>query len=84
MQRDFSWHLKSGKVSKLSRYRLSDNYLRFYLKYIAPNQAKIDRGGFLNLMFSNLSGLDRVMGLQFENLVIHNRKALWKMMGTPP
>lgn len=46
VQRDFTWDLKSEKESKLSRYRLSDNYLRFYLKYIAPNQAKIDRGTF--------------------------------------
>lgn len=84
VQRDFSWHLKNGKASKLSRYRLSDNYLRFYLKYIAPNQAKIDRGGFLNLMLANLSGWDSVMGLQFENLVTHNRRILWKMMGIPP
>ena len=84
VQRDFAWHLKSGKQSKLSRYRLSDNYLRFYLKYIAPNQAKIDRGGFSNLMLPNLLGWEGVMGLQFENLVTHNRKILWKMMGIPP
>ena len=24
------------------------------------------------------------MGLQFENLVSHNRKILWKMIGIPP
>lgn len=84
VQRDFAWHLKSGKASKLSRYRLSDNYLRFYLKYIAPNQAKIERGGFSNLMLANLLGWEGVMGLQFENLVTHNRKILWKMMGIPP
>lgn len=84
VQRDFAWHLQSGKMSRLSRYRLSDNYLRFYLKYIAPNHAKIDRGGFSNLMLANLAGLDGVMGLQFENLMINNRKILWKMMGIPP
>ena len=84
VQRDFAWHLKNGKQSKLSRYRLSDNYLRFYLKYIAPNHAKIDREGFSNLMLANLPGWDGVMGLQFKNLVTHNRKILWEMMGLPP
>ena len=84
IQRDFSWHLKSGKESKLSRYRLSDNYLRFYLKYIAPNHAKINRGGFSNLTLTNFPGWDGVMGLQFKNLVSHNRKILWKMMGIAP
>lgn len=35
-------------------------------------------------MLANLAGLDGVMGLQFENLVINNRKILWNMMGIPP
>lgn len=83
VQRDFVWHLKSGKESKLSRYRLSDNYLRFYLKYIAPNHAKINRGGFSDSMLANLPAWDSVMGLQFENLASHNRKILWKMIGIP-
>ena len=81
VQRDFTWHLKNGNESKLSRYRLSDNYLRFYLKYIAPNQTKINKGGFLNSMLSNLPAWDSIMGLQFENLVSHNRQILWKMIG---
>ena len=35
------------------------------------------------MMLANLSGWDSVMGLQFENLVTHNRRSLWKMMGIP-
>ena len=27
-------HLRTGETGNLSRFRLSDNYLRFYLKYI--------------------------------------------------
>ncbi|MGB7128896.1 MAG: ATP-binding protein [Candidatus Rhabdochlamydia sp.] len=84
VQRDFAWHLKSGKESKLSRYRLSDNYLRFYLKYIAPNHSKIDKGIFTHAMLTNLPALDTVMGLQFENLISHNRKILWNMIEIPP
>ena len=41
VSRDFTWHLKTGLDSKLSHYRLKDNYLRFYLKYIEPNKKKI-------------------------------------------
>lgn len=84
VQRDFAWHLKTGEMSKLNRYRLSDNYLRFYMKYIFPNHAKINRGGFTNSMLANLPAWDSVMGLQFENLVSHNRKTLWKMLGILP
>lgn len=80
VQRDFTWDLKSGKQGKLSRYRLSDNYLRFYLKYIAPNFTKIDKGSVPISMLNNLPGWEGIMGLQFENLVVHNFKALWKAM----
>lgn len=40
VKRDFTWNLASKQESKLSLYRLRDNYLRFYLKYIAPNRSK--------------------------------------------
>jgi hypothetical protein len=35
-------------------------------------------------MLNNLPALDAVMGLQFENLISHNRKILWNMIGIPP
>ncbi len=76
VKRDFTWNLGSGKERKLSRYRLSDNYLRFYLKYIAPNRSKIEKDGFSDSMLSRLPAWEGIMGLQFENLVIHNRKVL--------
>ncbi len=78
--RDFVWDLKSGEQRKLSRYRLSDNYLRFYLKYIASNRVKIEKGTVPVSMVNNLPGWEGIMGLQFENLVLHNFKALWKVL----
>jgi hypothetical protein len=80
VKRDFTWYLKSGTQGKLSRYRLSDNYLRFYLKYIAPNIVKIKKGSISTSMLHNLPGWESIMGLQFENLVVNNFKALWKAM----
>lgn len=84
VQRDFTWNLDSGKESKLSKYRLSDNYLRFYLKYIAPNRSKIEKGAFANTALSRFPGWESLMGLQFENLVAHNRKALWNLLNLSP
>jgi AAA+ ATPase superfamily predicted ATPase len=81
VQRDFTWNLENGKESKLSQYRLSDNYLRFYLKYISTNLSKIEKEDFSNSIISNLPGFESVMGLQFENLVVHNRKAILKLLG---
>lgn len=84
VKRDFTWNLKNGKEGKLSRYRLSDNYLRFYLKYIAPNRSKIEKEAFSASMPTHLPGWEGIMGLQFENLVVHNRKTLWKMLNISP
>lgn len=84
VQRDFTWSLDSGKESKLSKYRLSDNYLRFYLKYIAPNRSKIEKGAFANAALSRFPGWESLMGLQFENLVAHNRKVLWNLLNLSP
>ena len=79
VSRDFTWHLKTGLDSKLSHYRLKDNYLRFYLKYIEPNKKKIEKQG-LKL----LPQWQSAMGLQFENLVLSNRKAVQKILGIDP
>lgn len=80
IRRDYTWHLKSGLDSKLSKYRLSDNYLRFYLKYINKYKAKIDRNSFDVKSLTSLPGWDTVMGLQFENLVLNNRAYLWDQL----
>lgn len=83
IKRDFTWDLKNGKEGKLSRYRLSDNYLRFYLKYIVPNLSNIEKEHFSTLI-TQLPGWEGIMGLQFENLVVHNRKTLWKILRISP
>ncbi len=67
--RDYTWQLGKSKVSKLSRFRLRDNYLRFYLKHVVPQREKIlHDDGVLPF------GWDGIMGLQFENLVLNNRR----------
>lgn len=84
VKRDFTWHLKEGETSKFRKYRLSDNYLRFYLKYIAPNQLQIENGLFATVSLASLPSWEGVMGLQFENLIVHNRRLLWKILGITP
>lgn len=76
VQRDWTWHIKNGEDSKLSKYRLSDNYLRFYLKYIEKNRKKIERGAFDLKTLTALPEWYAIIGLQFENLVINNRRAI--------
>jgi AAA+ ATPase superfamily predicted ATPase len=71
IKRNYTWNLKEGAVSKLSQYSLCDNYLRFYLKYINPIKAKIEKGPV------NLQSFESIMGLQFENMVLNNRQAIF-------
>jgi hypothetical protein len=84
VKRDYTWHLKSGEDAKSSKYRLSDNYLRFYLKYIDKYKTKIQRDSFHFKSLAALSGWDSMMALQFENLVLNNRSYVWKRLGIKP
>lgn len=74
--RDYVWHLKSGKIGRLSKYRLSDNYLRFFFKYIHPNIEKIKRHQFDECALSELPSWSTIMGLQIENLVLNNSQLI--------
>ena len=76
ISREYTWKMKAGTSSSLSKFRLKDNYLRFYLKYIAPNKEKIAMEGEIRL-----PAWYGIMGLQFENLVINNRKSLYGVLG---
>lgn len=80
IKRDFSWQIKDGKISKLSQFRLSDNYIRFYLNFIQPNRKKIENNMFQERTLTSLPGLSSIMGLQFENLVLGNRKSIHKLL----
>lgn len=79
--RDLSWRLKDGKYGRFSKYRLSDNYLRFYLKFIEPNLEKIRRDDYEEIHLGTFPGYATTLGLQFENLVIKNRKKLFEILG---
>lgn len=84
ISRDFTWQLKDGKISKLSRYRLIDNYVRFYLKYIEPNKPKIEKGTFKKTSTTTLPGWESMISLQFENLVLNNDARVIELLGVPP
>ena len=79
IERDFTWRIKDGTESKLSRLRLRDNYLRFYLKAIAPYKSRINRNSI-----KSLPNIDPVLGLQFENLILENREKIWKSLNIKP
>lgn len=81
--RDYVWQGKK-RVSKLSKYRLKDNYLRFYLKYIESKKELIERKMYQDIDLENLPDWSSIMGLQFENLVLNNLNQIIKILEISP
>ena len=63
---------KTGARIRQVRYRLADNYSRFYLRYIEPVKDTIDDGAFVFTGLDQFSGWATLMGLQFESLVVNH------------
>ena len=71
----------TGAAAKCIRYRISDNYTRFYLRYIRPNERVIDKGAFKFAGVEALPGWDTILGLQFENLIANNISSILPRLG---
>ncbi len=67
---------ETGEQARTARFRLRDNYTRFYLKYVAPRKMQIEMGSYSFISLSALPDWSAVMGLQFENLVVNNAMSL--------
>jgi len=80
LSRDYTWSFTTGKRLELSRYRIRDNYLRFYLKYILSHKEQIESTHLQRLPY----GWSSIMGLQFENLVVNNGSLVSKLLGISP
>ena len=65
-------------------YRLSDNYLRFYLRYLQPVEDQIASGVYHNRNLDSLPEWETIMGFQFESLVLNNIPAVCSVAGIHP
>jgi len=84
VSRDYTWNLNNGALRNLSRYRIRDNYVRFYLKYIEPHKQQIIKGDFAASLLAKLPQWSTIMGLQFENLILANRQHIFKYLSLVP
>ena len=71
----------TGSKTRLVRYRIADNYTRFYLKEIEPREDLIRKGVFRFSSMEQLPGWHAMLGLQFECLVLNNLPRLLKRLG---
>ncbi|MEQ1665777.1 MAG: hypothetical protein ABL927_10415, partial [Bdellovibrionales bacterium] len=80
--RDFTY-APNGQRTKKSVYRVKDNYLRFYLKYIEPRSEKIKQANEFSGWPKLSKSLDSILGLQFENLILNHLPETLKGLGIP-
>ncbi len=81
--RDYVWNT-SGRRTGLSKYRIRDNYLRFYLRYIDRWKEKIEQGLFRDVHLENLANWDAILGYQFENLILNNLTSVIRRLDIAP
>ena len=67
---------ETGADVRELRYRLKDNYARFYLKFVEPVKSVVDAGSYAFSGMDQFDGWETVLGLQFENLVLNNYRDL--------
>ncbi len=84
VHRDYAFSASTGRRGRLSRYRLKDNYLRFYLKYIDPVREKIEAGVLGPADSRSFATFDAIMGLQFQNLVLNNLPLVLRWLRIAP
>ncbi|MBB71200.1 MAG: ATPase [Legionellales bacterium] len=84
VRQTMSWSIKTGKPTKTACYRLADNYLRFYYKYIQPKLDLIKNGQYKNIAIGSLPGMNSMLGFQFEALVINNADLLHQILHLRP
>jgi uncharacterized protein len=70
----------SGRDTRLLKYRLRDNYSRFYLRSIAPRRSRIEKGLLRKVSLDQFPEWPAVLGLQFENLVLNNVPTLVRLL----
>lgn len=63
---------ETGRAAGIKKYRIRDNYSRFFLRYVEPNLGTIDGGSFRFRSLEQLPGWETMLGLQFEALVLNH------------
>lgn len=68
--------------SKLTRYRIADEYIHFYYKFIHPIKDKIDNGFYNDnpIRAINRQRFDVAMGFSFERWCLKNQKTIAKIL----
>lgn len=72
---------QTGRPLRQERFRVKDNYARFYLNFVEPHKDAIESGLFKFSSVEQFHGWESVLGLQFENLVLNHIPDILPMLG---
>ena len=78
--KDEGYNPETGKPARQSRYRICDNYTRFYLKYIKPHELEILADRYVLESLEFLPEWNAWLGYQFENLIVNNANELFERL----
>lgn len=82
LSKEHSFDPSTGKsLQRTVRFRIRDNYLRFYLKFIQPVAEQVRKGLFQRVPLGSLQAWDTIVGLQLESLVLANLDFLLERIG---
>lgn len=81
VSRDSGLNPLTREPLRMERYRIKDNYTRFYLKEIEPRHQAIAKGLFKFSSLEQLNGWRGLLGLQFENMVLNHVGDLFRYFG---
>lgn len=70
----------NDQQARTEKYRLRDNYSRFFLKYVEPRRARIERGLLQSFSLEQLPEWNAILGLQFENLILNHVSELLRVL----
>ena len=79
--RESNLNPETGQPMRRERYRISDNYTRFYLHAIEPRKRSIEDGMFRFSSLEQLTGWESLLGFQFENLILNHVPDLFPHLG---
>lgn len=71
---------QTGELQQEIRYRIGDNYARFYLHAVKPRANMIADGTYRFESLEQLPGWDVMLGLQFENMILNALPDLVRML----
>lgn len=77
IRKNSTWDFRSKKIRPNTIYRISDCYLKFYLRYLAPLRNRIINDSYE----FEIASWQPQIGLQFEVLIQNNREFILSSLG---